>query len=287
MPPLTLIDTPAALDAEVAALSGARWLAVDTEFYRERTYRPQLCLLQIATPTRVALVDAVTLEDLTPVIDLLYTPGVIKVLHAARQDLELFYWMRGSVPRDLFDTQVAAPLLGHADQIGYGNLVREVVEVELEKAFKRTDWKRRPLDQEHLQYAADDVIYLAKMYPIMRDKLEELGKLDELEPRWEELSRPELYEPPADQMYLKVKGHKRLRADALEVLKALASWRELTARERDLPRGWLLKDGVLMALARRQPRRMEELYKIKDLSPKTIKRRGKVLLRIIRESAGS
>ena len=284
MSDLSLTDTPAKLQALVEDLRDQPWLAVDTEFYRERTYRPQLCLLQLCTPDqRVGLVDAMALDDLTPLMELLYTPGMIKVLHSARQDLELLYWMQGSVPTDLFDTQLAAEHLGHAKQIGYGNLVRERLEVDLDKACTRIDWRKRPLSEEALQYAADDVIYLAQLYPVMRDKLE-AEHTEKLLQELEVLTRAETYEPPADEVWLRIKGSDRLKGSAASILQALASWRELTARERDLPRGWLVKDGVLMGMAKRAPGTMNELRQIKNLPPRTLQRRGKLLLRIIAEN---
>ena len=286
MSDLTLIDTSADLEALIAEFSSAPWLAMDTEFYRERTYKPQLCLIQFATPDRVAMVDPRALESLEPLLDLLYNADLTKVLHSARQDLELFYWMRGNVPVNLFDTQLAAPHLGYAKQIGYANLVREMLEVDLPKAYTRTDWKKRPLSQDQLQYAADDVIYLAQLYPIMRGRLEKEEKLAGLERECGALSCPEVYEPPAEEMWKKIKGSAKLKAGPRGILQALAAWREVTARESDIPRGWLLKDGVLMALARQAPAKMDDLHRIKGLAPRTMKRRGKVLLRIIAESSG-
>lgn len=284
MTDLHLTDTPEKLLSLVEDLRGQPWLAVDTEFYREKTYRPQLCLLQLCTPDqRVGLVDAIALSDLAPLMELLYTPGLILVLHSARQDLELLYWMQGSVPVDLFDTQLAAPHLDHAKQIGYGNLVNERLEVELPKSCTRIDWRKRPLSEEALQYAADDVTYLAKIYPAMRDGLKEEQR-QALDKDLQELTLAETYEPSADEMWRRIRGADRLKGAGAAIIIALARWRELTARERDIPRGWLMKDGVLLALARKAPKTMNELHQIKGLAPRTIKRQGKLLLRIIAES---
>ena len=189
------IDTPDAVAALAESLSGAPWIAIDTEFLRERTYRPELCLLQIATggpDNIVACIDPLAVDNIDPVLDVIYEPATLKVLHAAGQDLEIFYWLRGAVPHNLFDTQVAAPLMGFAEQIGYGNLVSEVLKIELSKSHSRADWSRRPLPAKQLQYAADDVIYLSQMYPVMRKKLEQLGRLDWLDQEWLDMTRPEI-----------------------------------------------------------------------------------------------
>jgi len=171
------IDTTQGVATLAATLSGAPWIAIDTEFLRERTYRPELCLLQIASggsDKTVACIDPLAVDNIDPLLDVIYEPSVLKVLHAAGQDLEIFYWLRGEVPHNLFDTQVAAPLLGYAEQIGYGNLVSEILKKELSKSHSRADWSRRPLPAKQLQYAADDVIYLSQMYPVMRDRLNKL-----------------------------------------------------------------------------------------------------------------
>ena len=151
---ILFIDTPEKLQSFANEIASQDWLALDTEFLRERTYRPELCLLQIATPEVVACIDPLALESIDPVLDVIYKPDIIKILHAASQDLEIFYWLRREVPTNLFDTQIAAPLLGYQEQIGYGNLVGEVLGVSLSKSHSRADWTRRPLPKQQVQYAA-------------------------------------------------------------------------------------------------------------------------------------
>ena len=148
LPPVRYIDTPAALMELCVQLRGNPWLALDTEFLREKTYYPKLCLLQIATPELVACIDPLALEDLSPLLDVIYEDGITKVLHAARQDMEIFFHLRNTLPSPVFDTQIAALLLGFPDQIGYGNLVKGTLGIELEKLHTRTDWSRRPLSDE-------------------------------------------------------------------------------------------------------------------------------------------
>ena len=140
MSQILFLDTPEKLKSFASGIANEKWLALDTEFLRERTYRPELCLLQIATPELVACIDPLALDSIDSILDIIYKPDIIKVLHAAGQDLEIFYWLRGEVPVNLFDTQVAAPLLGYQEQIGYGNLVGEVLNVNLSKSHSRADW---------------------------------------------------------------------------------------------------------------------------------------------------
>jgi len=281
---IQFIDTQDALQAYAASIASESWLALDTEFLRERTYRPELCLLQISNGTTAVCIDPLALDNIDAILDVIYKPDIIKVLHAASQDLEIFYWLRSEVPVNLFDTQVAAPLLGHQEQIGYGNLVAEVLSVNLSKSHSRADWTRRPLPEQQVQYAADDVIYLAQMYPMMRDKLTELDRLQWLDPEWQSMTNSELYEKPADTIWKRLRGIDKLKGGRLAVAQQLARWREITARERNLPRNWLLKDDVLLDLAKQMPSSVKELKHIRGLGDGTIKSHGKALANCIRES---
>ena len=281
---ILFIDTPEKLQGFADDIASQEWLALDTEFLRERTYRPELCLLQIATPDVVACIDPLALDSIDPVLDIIYKPDVIKILHAASQDLEIFYWLRNEVPSNLFDTQIAAPLLGYQEQIGYGNLVSEVLRVNLTKSHSRADWTRRPLPAQQLQYAADDVIYLARMYPVMRDKLTQLDRLQWLDSEWQNLTNPDLYEKPADEVWRRLRGIDKLKGGRLSVAQQLAKWRELTARERNLPRNWLLKDDVLIDLARQMPESKAELKHIRGLGDGMIKNHGSVIVETITQA---
>jgi len=256
------IDTTQGVATLAATLSGAPWIAIDTEFLRERTYRPELCLLQIASggsDKTVACIDPLAVDNIDPLLDVIYEPSVLKVLHAAGQDLEIFYWLRGEVPHNLFDTQVAAPLLGYAEQIGYGNLVSEILKKELSKSHSRADWSRRPLPAKQLQYAADDVIYLSQMYPVMRDRLNKLGRLSWLDQEWLDMTRSEIYEKPAGEVWKRLRHIEKLKGPRLSIAQQLASWRELTARKENLPRNWLMKDETISDLAKQMPDELGEL----------------------------
>ncbi|HKJ09429.1 MAG TPA: ribonuclease D, partial [Gammaproteobacteria bacterium] len=216
VPGVTLqVDTPEALAELCRRLDGCDWLALDTEFHREKTYYPQFCLLQLATPELVAWVDPLTVPDLGPLLELLNGEQIVKVFHAARQDLEIFYHLTGRVPAPVFDTQVAAPLLGHPDQAGYGALVSAVLGVNLSKGHARADWTRRPLPAKQLEYALDDVRYLARLYPQLRDELQQRGRLQWLAEDFAALVDPAQYENPPASAWRRIRGTDRLRAAQL------------------------------------------------------------------------
>ena len=287
MSQIHFVNTLEQLEQFASSIAGEKWLALDTEFLREKTYRPNLCLLQVATPDVVACIDPLALESIDPILDVIYQPDIIKVLHAASQDLEIFYWLRGKIPVNLFDTQIAAPLLGYQEQIGYGNLVGEVLNVSLSKSHSRADWTRRPLPEQQVQYAADDVIYLALMYPIMRDKLKQLNRLHWLDSEWQNLTNPDLYEKPADDAWKRLRGADKLKGSRLAVTQQLARWRELTARDRNLPRNWLLKDDVLLDLAKQMPLSTKELGHIRGLNDGMIRNHGSTIIDTIKASKDS
>jgi ribonuclease D len=281
------IDTTQGVATLAATLSGAPWIAIDTEFLRERTYRPELCLLQIASggsDKTVACIDPLAVDNIDPLLDVIYEPSVLKVLHAASQDLEIFYWLRGEVPHNLFDTQVAAPLLGYAEQIGYGNLVSEILKKELSKSHSRADWSRRPLPAKQLQYAADDVIYLSQMYPVMRDRLNKLGRLSWLDQEWLDMTRSEIYEKPAGEVWKRLRHIEKLKGPRLSIAQQLASWRELTARKENLPRNWLMKDETISDLAKQMPDELGELKHVRGLSSGTIKHHGQTIVDTIEKA---
>lgn len=278
------VDTPEGLAVLCTQLRGQTALAVDTEFLREKTYYAQLCLIQIAGEDVIACVDPLALTDLGPLLDILYDTSVTKVMHSARQDLEIFFDLRGALPRPLFDTQIAATLLGYGDQLGYAALVKDFEGVELDKAHTRTDWSKRPLDEEQVHYAADDVRYLLSIYRKQRARLEAGGRLGWLQKDFDEITDPVLYAPPEDTLWKRVRGTQKLSSRQLAVLRALAAWREQQARRANRPRRWILKDEVMVDLARRGPVTREEMEKIRDLEAKTLQRHGDALLAVMEEA---
>lgn len=282
--PYTYINTTSALAEFFEQIQNASWIALDTEFVREKTFYPQLCLVQIATEQAVACIDPLAITDLGPLLATLYNPSVTKVMHAARQDMEMFYHLRGELPRPVFDTQLAAPLLGLKEQMGYAALVESMLGVLLNKAHTRADWSHRPLSRAELDYAADDVRYLAALYPRLRDSLGDKGRLQWLDNDFAELSEPSLYaNPPAD-AWLRVKGLQRLRGRQLAVAQSLAKWREETAQQQDRPRSWILRDENLLDLARLQPKNKIELAQLRGLHEQSAARHGESILRIIAEA---
>lgn len=279
------VDEPDALRQLCSRLDGSEWLAIDTEFIREKTYFPRLCLIQLCNGEVAACVDPLRLDDLSPLLDLLFDGRILKVLHAARQDLEIFLHDYGRLPMPVFDTQPAAALLGHGDQVGYANLVKALLDVELPKDQSRTDWSRRPLDAEQRRYALDDVIYLGRVYLKMRGHLFDRERLQWLAADFAPLADPRTYYPQPEDMWQRVKGRQMLRGRQLAVLQRLAAWRETEARARDMPRKWILRDDVIVDLSRRQPRDLPALAGIRGLEPGQIRRDGEQLLRLIAEGA--
>ena len=275
------IDSAPELARFCLQLAGTDWFALDTEFLREKTYYPKLCLLQVATPDSVACIDPLALDTLDPILDLVFDPGITKVMHSARQDMEIFYHLRGAAPGPVFDTQVAALLLGYPDQIGYGNLVSEVLNVKLEKLHTRADWSIRPLTQDQVSYAADDVIYLVDVYRNLRDRLVERGRLEWLDEDFARLSSDALYSNPPEDAWLRVKGGNRLKGAALAVLQALAGWRETLAQQRDRPRGWILRDDALLEIARHRPASLEALGRIRGMQEAFIRHNGEQLIGLV------
>ena len=250
---LRYIDTQAELQEFCAKLKALSYITIDTEFVREQTYYPKLCLIQIATDREIACIDPLAIDDLSPLSDILQCTDLLKVFHAARQDIEAFYHLFNECPQPVFDTQIAASLLGHPDQVGYANLVEKILGVQLDKKHTRTDWSKRPLSDAQLKYAADDVRYLRDIYPVIMEKLEQTGRQDWLKADFEFLTSKETYTLDMGNLWKKVSGHQKLKRKQLTVLNELAKWREHTAQKADKPRKWILSDDALVTLAIHTP----------------------------------
>ena len=276
-----MIDNHTLLSEACDRFNNSSFLAIDTEFERVNTYYPELCLVQVTNGLETVIIDPLSIDNMQPFYDLLYKESIVKVLHSAHQDLELFFNINGKVPMPLFDTQLAAPLLGYVEGIGYGNLVKAVLEVELDKAHARTNWKQRPLKKEQLEYAANDVIYLEKIYTIFLKemaKVEDLGVFNE---RIANFSRAETYQPDPDSMWKKIYAARKLKGKKLAVVKKLAAWREITARKKNRPRKWILSDHALIGIALSLPETKSDLLKIDRLSEKIVDRYGDIFLEIV------
>lgn len=276
------IETGEALSALCTRLSAAQWLALDTEFMREHTYYPQLCLVQLATPELVACVDVLAIPALDALLALLQNPGITKVFHSARQDLEMFFHLTGRVPAPLFDTQLAASFAGFPDQAGYATVVQGLLGVSLGKAHTRADWTRRPLPEAVREYAADDVRYLREIYPLLRSKLDAQGRLDWLAAENAKLTDELLYRPDPVHAWQRLRGLQRLRPRQFAAGQALAAWRERRAMEDNLPRQWVLKDEALMDLAKQRPATLEALHGVRGLQESAIRKHGEELLNVIK-----
>jgi ribonuclease D len=261
------------------------WVALDTEFIREKTYYPQLCLVQIATPCgAVACVDTITIDDLSPLTALLVDARVRKILHAGSQDMEIFCSLCKRAPVNVFDTQIAAPLFGYPEQMGYAALVEKRLGVSLSKSQSRTDWAVRPLSNRQLRYAADDVIYLARLFPEMYGELQKKQRLDWLRDDFEVLCDIETYQKADRDAWQRIRGVEKLGVQSLAMAQALAEWREHTARKRNLPRNWILKDDSIIGIARLNPGSEKDLESLRGVKQSTIAKYAGTLLEICSEA---
>lgn len=241
-------------------------LAVDTEFIRERTYYPRLCLVQVGTEDETAAVDPILIEDLSPLARLFEDGHITKVFHACSQDLEVIYDHMGVVPAPVFDTQLAASFLGHRMQLGYGALVESYTGVHLPKAEALTDWSRRPLDEEQLRYAEDDVRYLPGIYRRMVDELVARDRLSWVEPEMEALAEPGQYARDPQEAYLHLKRASSLTRRQLAVAREVCAWREEAAASHDIPRKWVMSDEVVVEVCKRLPKTGQQLARIRGTS---------------------
>ena len=263
-PLITDSDTLAEL---CARLSKSEFVAVDTEFMRENSYWPDLCLVQIADDREAAAIDPKSPGlDLAPLLHLLTgNEEVLKVFHAGGQDIEIVHNLTGKTPHPLFDTQIAAMALGQGEQIGYSNLVDAYLSISLDKGARFTDWARRPLDKRQIDYAIGDVTHLASIFPLMLEELKKTGRGSWLNQEMERISDPSNYVTLPDDAWKRVRIASR-KPDVLGRLKALAAWREREAQDKNLPRGRIAKDETLADLASHPPRAQEDLSKVRGLS---------------------
>lgn len=267
----------------VESIRDVDFVALDTEFMRERTYYARLCLIQIATDEITAIVDPMVIDDIDPLLDLLSDTRITKVLHAGSQDLEIFWHLSGRVPAPVFDTQIAATLAGFPTQVGYGVLVNEIVGVSLDKSDTFTDWSRRPLSGTQIEYALNDVRYLPEVYRELYGRLGADGRLAWLEPDFDRLVDPATYEAVPEEQFRRLKRIASLKPQQLGVLMKVTAWREMEARRRDVPRRWVIGDESLVEIARRAPRDREELAAIRGVAEKLTKSSYKGLLDAIEE----
>lgn len=278
------IDRPEALAAACARWQTRPWIALDTEFLRADTYRARLCLVQVGDGETVACIDPLALADLGPLWRLIHDPGVCKVVHSGHQDLELVVEQTGQAPANVYDTQIAATLLGLGDQLGYAGLVALRLGIELDKSLARTDWARRPLSRAEIAYAAADVEHLAALYPALHAEVVQAGRAAWLAEENAALSETARYLPKPEQAWRRLKGLGRLDPAAQQRAAALAVWRERQAIAKNRPRKWILDDAPLYTLAERNPDSLAALEALKALPPKRLARYGEALLAVLAEA---
>jgi ribonuclease D len=276
-----VVTTPTALAELGAYLETLEAIGLDTEFLRERTYRAELCLVQVSAESDARCVDPLALPDLTPLTRTLTSQSTIKVMHASRQDIEVLLPVTGLV-RPVFDTQIAAALTGLPAQVGYAELARRLLGRELPKTHTRTDWSRRPLSPEQIEYALDDVRYLLPLKVLLEERLEKLGRLEWLAEELTALDDERSFSTEPEQAWQRIKGLRGLDEERLRLAQRLAAWRERRAIERNRPRGWILDDVALREIVLQVPRSMQALGAIAEVPPGVVKHCGNELLACVR-----
>ncbi len=280
-----LITSSDELSLFCSRLSGHRFVAVDTEFLRERTYWPKLCLVQVAVDGEAAAIDTLAPGiDLTPLFDLMQNSDVLKVFHSAGQDLSVFHTVMNDVPRPIFDTQIAAMVCGYGEQPAYATLVKSILDVQIDKASQMTDWSRRPLTDRQINYALSDVTHLINIYLELRQKLDESDRADWVEQEIDALLEPSSYVSNPDDQWKRIRIRRPTRA-ALAVLREVAGWRERAAQERNMPRAWVVKDDSLAEIAANQPSSTQQLERVRGISQRFAEGRdGKAVLAAVQRA---
>ncbi|MBD8553021.1 ribonuclease D [Rhizobium sp. CFBP 8762] len=260
-----MIQTTAALEAACLALAKSDYLTIDTEFLRETTFWPELCLIQMAGPDMAVIVDPLAKGlDLTPFFELMANTSVTKVFHAARQDIEIIFHLGNLIPHPIFDTQVAAMVCGFGDSVSYDQLVSRIKNIQIDKSSRFTDWSRRPLSEKQLDYALADVTHLREVYLHLKAELEREGRSLWLTEEMSVLEARETYDIHPDDAWLRLKMRLR-KPQELSILKTVSAWREREARERNVPRGRIVKDDAIYEIAQQQPKDTEALGRLRTI----------------------
>lgn len=260
-----LIDTDQQFVAFLERCKKSPYIAIDTEFLREKTYYPKLCLLQMGIENEIAIVDPFKIRNLAALSDVLVDPSIVKIFHACSQDVEILYHETGVVPSPIFDTQIAAAVLGKTQQASYSSLVSQYCDVNLPKKDSFTDWSQRPLSDSQIHYAADDVKYLPQIYYEMLAQLKKKNRLSWLEETFADLSKKEKYEIDPRVRYKKLKRVNQLNARQQAAAREFAAWRELQAQRLNIPRKWVVSDEQIVEACRREARTLDELYMVRGM----------------------
>ncbi len=273
----------AGLEQVCGRLKGQARIALDTEFVGEGTFTPTLELVQVAAGDVCAAIDVQAVGSLDCLADVLHDPGIEKVLHAGRQDLELFLAHTGKIPAPVFDTQVAAAMVGYGTQVAYASLVQRIVGARIDKSHTLSNWSQRPLSREQVAYALEDVQFLLQVHAHLQQRLEQLGRQEWIEEEFQRLAAKvgEGVQDPGER-YQRIRGWENLKPRAVAVLRELVRWREAEAKRRNVPRGRVVRDEILLELARRTPSTVAQLRATRGLHAGEIERNGETLLATIR-----
>jgi len=270
---ITITDTKS-LEAAMGSLENATYVTVDTEFKRTNTYWPILCLIQIAGPDEAYIIDPlVDGIDLASFYALMANRDVLKVFHASRQDLEIFFHENGELPHPVFDTQIAAMVCGFGDSVGYETLVNQLANQQIDKSSRFTDWSRRPLSKQQLNYAIGDVTHLRVIYEQLADKLGNNGRAEWLREEMDDLENPATYVTPPEEAWLRLETRSNNRR-FLALVRAIAAWREETAQKSDIPRNRIMRDDLIMELAAHPPGNVEEMKAVKNIPKQAVSPRN-------------
>lgn len=259
------IDNQEGLAALAKEAMTSRYVAIDTEFLREKTYYPNLCLVQLCTEGGTYVVDPFVVDDLGVLAPVFENEAAVKLFHAGTQDIEILYREVGAMPRPIFDVQVAAALLGQSYQAGLASLLSSFLGVNIKKSDSFTDWTRRPLAASQLSYAAEDVIYLPRLYEVMTTRLEELGRLHWLDDEFADMTNPENYEVDPYARYRRLKRGNQLSRKQMAAAREVAAWREVQAQRRDIPRKWVLSDEQVVEACKREATSIDELFMVRGV----------------------
>jgi len=279
------IESAAELKALCTELQNSTWIGVDTEFMRERTYYPEPCLIQLSADAGIACVDVLTIDDFTPLKEILCRSDIVKLMHSCSQDLEIFHLLFDEIPPNIFDTQVAAAFLGKGDQVSYAALVEDICEVKLHKAHTRARWCNRPLSKEEILYAEDDVRYLSALQSSLKEALERLGRKEWFDAEMQAITNSSVFAINDSNAWQRMNALQQMSGRQLAAAKALAGWRENLAQSRDKPRSWILADKVLLRIANSLPETKKELASVEEITDGFVKHQGERVLAIIKQSA--
>ncbi|MBI1300202.1 MAG: ribonuclease D [Alphaproteobacteria bacterium] len=283
---MPIIKDSKSLATYCQTLAKNEFITIDTEFLREKTYYPKLCLIQLSGPDKQAkAVDPLDKSlDLSPLFELLQNKNVLKVFHSARQDLEIFYNLTGKVVSPIFDTQIAAMVCGYGDSIGYENIVRQISGGQIDKSSQFTDWSLRPLSDKQIDYALGDVIHLVDVYLSLKKELEKRGRINWVFQEEEILNDPATYRNDPEKAWERIKIRSP-KPKSLALLRALAAWREKQAQKKDIPKNWVMRDDALVDMANQAPRNVKQLAKIRNVSKDLAESKtGEQLLKVIAEA---